>query len=167
MKILLPLSRGLFASIDQSDSHLAEHKWSALKGVNTFYGMRWLGGNTFILLHRAVLGYDGQDDIDHIDGDGLNCSRDNLRIVSRTVNNLNRIRHAQSNIKVRQLADGSMRYDTRIGYNGVSIHLGTTRSLWTAQKLVTFNVQRAIAGERLIAIKRAHRFAPLQKWYVT
>lgn len=167
MKILLPLSKGLFASIDQSDKHLAEHKWSAMRGVNTHYAMRWIGGNKFILLHRAVLGYTGNDDVDHIDGDGLNCSKDNLRIVSRTVNNLNRVRHSQSNVKVRYLADGSKRYDARIGYNNASIHLGTTRSLWTAQRLVMINVQRAIAGERLIAIKRAHRFALLEKWFVT
>jgi hypothetical protein len=113
-----------------------------------------------------VLNYTGKDDVDHIDQDGLNCSRDNLRIVSRTINNLNRVRGDYSGIKVRQLADGSLRYDARLQVNYQHVHLGTTRSQWTARLLVDANLARIFRDEPMIAVKRQHRWAPIRKMLV-
>ncbi len=39
-----------------------------------------------IRMHRAVLGYDGDQDVDHINQNSLDNRRENLRVVSRSVN---------------------------------------------------------------------------------
>lgn len=67
-------------------------------------------------LHRYILSYTGKMDIDHIDGNKLNNQRSNLRIVPRTVNNLNRLKRRK---------DGLMVGVTKHG-NGFSAKVGIT-----------------------------------------
>lgn len=91
MKIKLPLKDGFFALIDEEDAELATHKWSMhwnqKKGLR--YAFRALpreaGPRRFIRLHRAVMG-PSPFHVDHIDGDGLNCTRSNLRFVTNQIN---------------------------------------------------------------------------------
>lgn len=92
----VPLTRGFVAVIDAADVHLVErYTWHAKVGRSTVYGRRNEavagGGNTTILLHRVILGiYDAEIHADHIDGDGLNNRRANLRKCSRAENQRNR-----------------------------------------------------------------------------
>ena len=64
--------------------------------------------------------YYGEDDIDHIDNNGLNNCKYNLRIISHSLNLTNQ---HNSNNGVKKVPSG--RYQAHITLNGKSIYLGT------------------------------------------
>jgi len=70
---------------------LNTYKWKAKpNGSGTHvYAVRESKGRT-VRMHRVVLGYDGPLDIDHINRDPLDNRRVNLRVATRSVNQLNR-----------------------------------------------------------------------------
>ena len=75
---------------------LRRYKWKAKPNGNGthVYAVRSLGvgdGKTItVRMHRVILGYTGQLDIDHIDQNPLNNQRINLRVATRSQNQLNR-----------------------------------------------------------------------------
>lgn len=90
----IPLSRGFVAVVDAEDyERLAVFKWSALvnRGSLTVYAVRHEGGRS-ILMHRFILGLQGGPEVDHVDRDGLNNRRGNLRLATHATNMLNRRR---------------------------------------------------------------------------
>lgn len=90
--IQIPLTKGYTAIVDDEDAHFAELKWCAR--VTTFgpvYAQRaslaeggWIG----VQLHREVMGLQHKDGkiVDHINGDGLDCRRADLRVVTKREN---------------------------------------------------------------------------------
>lgn len=90
----IPLTRGYEAIIDREDLLVVgQHNWCAKDGRNTVYAFRGEGGKgkqVFYRLHREVLGDIPQGFVvDHIDGNGLNNTKANLRIVSNEQNTRN------------------------------------------------------------------------------
>lgn len=85
------LKGGLVAQIDASDAELlGRHSWYVLDNGALKYARARVGDRQ-ILMHRMILPDAPADmDIDHIDGDGLNNRRTNLRIVTRAENLWNR-----------------------------------------------------------------------------
>lgn len=94
--IRIPLSRGLFALVDEADFETVnQHKWFASKGSRTFYAARNVvldGRRTVVRMHQVLLGMPKDVDIDHVNGDGLDNRRANLRTTSRSQNNFNQHR---------------------------------------------------------------------------
>jgi len=92
--IRLPLSKGHVALIDDRDRYLARFKWTARVAENgRVYAYRniWEGGKVVasLSLHEAILG----PEADHVDRNGLDCRRKNLRKATRSLNLANRIRN--------------------------------------------------------------------------
>ena len=81
--IRLPLSRGLYAVIDAADFELVgQHKWCAIPSRATWYawrGIRAKGPGRMVSLHQTIFPAPPGMKVDHIDGDGLNNRRANLR----------------------------------------------------------------------------------------
>jgi len=105
------------AVIDAEDAHLAVHRWHL--HCNGYAARTlWLPGGKrrAVLLHRAILGLTFGDgvEVDHIDGDPLNCRRSNLRVVT----------HAQNGQNVPSQAGSSL-------YRGVTWHKADQK--WKAQ----------------------------------
>ena len=100
--VLIPLTKGYLAVVDAFDSSVAEHKWSACvrgSGKNVrVYATREENGKR-ILLHHAIFGRPDGLDVDHIDGNTLNCCRSNLRSATRSQNNANGRKRAQTTSK--------------------------------------------------------------------
>ena len=127
MTIEIPLTQGLVALIDEADFDLVSRfKWCAFNGSTgkTYYAQSHIrrdnGSRTNVYMHRLLFGLtDSRTDVDHIDGDGLNNRRANLRTCSRAENLWNR--GAQANNKS--------------GFKGVTFHKQSRK--WRAE--IRFN----------------------------
>lgn len=127
---LIPLTRGYSAIVDDADyKFLMRWKWYAARQPMTFYAARSTkkkGKKVTVWMHRVINKTPRGKLTDHIDGNGLNNHRRNLRAVTHQDNMLNNTRH-----KI-----GSSRY------RGVSWHRGLQR--WIAQ--ITFNRKNTWIG---------------------
>ncbi len=96
----IPLTKGYEAIVDDEDyerfGHLkwrAQDRWIAGRAyVFAARSQRLDGRRTTILLHRAIMGAGPGQEVDHCDGDPLNCRRSNMRLCSRQQNVANRPR---------------------------------------------------------------------------
>ena len=108
------------ALIDLEDvEKCKQHKWHVKKGINTDYA---ISGDTEnrILLHRLVLNYHDYDKvIDHINRNGLDNRKSNLRLVSQSRNIMNQ----GYGTGVKQVPSGN--YQAIITRNYKPIYLGT------------------------------------------
>lgn len=130
----VPLSRGLIALIDDKNADLLEHKWTAQRGWgDTFYANRKEGKPPrTIIMHRLVmerkLGRSLRPDeqVDHIDRNGLNNREENLRLASRAENGWNRGKTAanSSGFKGVTFCLATGRWKARIRQHGKEIWLG-------------------------------------------
>jgi hypothetical protein len=91
--ILVPLTRGKFAVIDAEDADIIlAHKWFADQDGYKWYAVRTSrqgGTQTRVAMHRVILDTPPGFHTDHIDGDGLNNRRSNLRIATPSQNVVN------------------------------------------------------------------------------
>ncbi len=115
--VRIPLTKGYAALVDPEDAHLAELHWYAhtFRNTDRVYAARRVqrpdGKWTLQYLHQAVLGTKGGD---HIDGNGLDCRRYNLRPATKAQNQQNQKR----------------RKDNRSGFKGV--HWSAQKGKWQA-----------------------------------
>jgi hypothetical protein len=92
----IPLTKGQVALVDDEDyEQLIAHKWYYGRGKDRHTGYahrkQYANGKSMVLLmHRVILGPipDGME-VDHIDHDGINNTRQNLRICTHTQNQQN------------------------------------------------------------------------------
>jgi hypothetical protein len=148
----LPLSRGLTAQVDDEDFEaLNKYKWSALKGWRTFYAVRRItlpdGKQHLLLMHREILKETPPypiAEIDHIDGNGLNNVKTNLRPCSRSENQKNKRkkRNASSQYKgvIRDKVRGKWRAEIKI--DGKRVYLGRFEYEADAARAYNFAAQK-------------------------
>jgi len=90
---LIKLTQGQYAIVDQQDFEaLNLFKWCAAKDYDTFYAIRYArinNKNTTIKMHRQIMNAKENDIVDHHDKNGLNNTRENLRIATAAQNNAN------------------------------------------------------------------------------
>lgn len=97
----IALTQGKFALVDDEDFEwLSQWKWycdtnqifpNKLRAARR--SKRLNGKSKILLMHREILHYCGNGHIDHIDGDGLNNQKYNLRISSIAENIRNQKLH--------------------------------------------------------------------------
>ena len=89
----IKLSQGKVALVDDEDYDFLSHwKWYAAKQHRTFYaGRRIRRGDkwTSERMHRVLFDIPAGKEIDHIDHNGLNNQKSNLRLVTRQQNKQN------------------------------------------------------------------------------
>lgn len=89
----IPLTRGLVSIVDIADRHLVDGlNWHAQKDLNTFYAVRMKGpriGQQQIKIHSVILPPPPGMVVDHINRDGLDNRRKNLRLASLNQNFFN------------------------------------------------------------------------------
>jgi hypothetical protein len=122
---LIPLTQGLSAQVDDADVPLLSgYRWHAFKTGHSYYARSSYG----LYMHRVIfgLGKGDRDEVDHINGDGLDNRRANLRRCSHAENLRNQRRQSSSRPKgVSYRPDkGSKCWHARIKIAGVTKHLG-------------------------------------------
>lgn len=123
----IPLTRGLFATIDMNDvQSVFGLLWHAHVCKGGTYARTWVrdasGKRVGLLLHKAITGWPMTD---HVDGDGLNNTRRNLRPASRAQNSRNS--RVQKNNKTGLKGVSPMRsgrWRARIAVDGKQLALG-------------------------------------------
>jgi hypothetical protein len=130
MSLLIPVngreSEFLRCVIDERDADLVlGHRWFATReraGWSKFYARAWIEGRT-VKMHRLIVDAGVGVTVDHINGDGLDNRRCNLRFVTTAQNQTNcRIVRAASGFKgVTKQGD---RYRVRIKDKGRMVHVG-------------------------------------------
>lgn len=143
---LIPLNHGYFAKVDDDDFEwLSKWRWYAVKGGKTVYAARGIvkddGKSSVMQMHRQILGVtDPKIQVDHRFGDGLDNTRENIRLCTRSQNLMN-----------------------RGGFVGSSQYKGVTwnkkRKLWLAG--ITINKKLKIIGGFLVEedAARAYNYA--------
>jgi hypothetical protein len=96
----IPLTQGKYAIVDPEDFERSnKHKWCAVKSTNTFYANRNKRvGKKYITIgmHREVIHPPGHLFVDHINHNGLDNRKANLRPATCSQNNYNRIHFGKS-----------------------------------------------------------------------
>ena len=119
MSVEIPLTKGKVALLDDADADLvSSYKWHALPGRSTWYATTTIkveGKYKGLYMHRLIMGQPLGLEVDHIDRDGLNNRRDNLRLAT----------HMQNQVNCR------VRVDNTSGYRGV--HWSKRAKKWMAQ----------------------------------
>lgn len=116
----IPLTQGKIAIVDDADyEYLNQFRWFASKDKNTWYAMRTVprsnGKETKVSMHRDLLGVLSDAHVDHVDMNGLNNTRGNIRPCTGVENRRNR---------------GAQRNNTS-GFKGVTWHKASNK--WRAQ----------------------------------
>lgn len=118
----------LFAFVDDDDfESLSKHKWIPAKRGDSFYAIS--SSKTIGLLHRIVLKAPKGVLVDHIDGDTLNNTKENLRFCNKSQNMMNR---------------GKPKNNT-CGFKGVTRRVGSKKGKFRAQ--ITVNYVHHVLGD--------------------
>ncbi len=145
----IPLTRNLFAMVDAEDfEELNKHKWFAQDGRHTFYAARHVGKRT-LTMHRVIMKPAKGMVVDHIDGNGLNNCKSNLRICTPAQNNLNtRARDSRCGLKgVHYLKrNKTNKYGAAVNHKGKRTHGGAYATAVEAA-LARDRLAREIQGE--------------------
>jgi hypothetical protein len=151
--ILVPLNRGYHAKVSNKDAWVLRHTWTAsITKVGQCAVSRIEG--KLVMLHRLVTGAVPGEEVDHRNGDRLDCQRRNLRKVSHKVN-------------VRNMPPRSRRDNQHSPYRGVSLRAGKWRAYIETDGKRTYLGTHATAEEanaaRLKAEKKAWGIQPRRK----
>lgn len=120
----IQLTRGQFAIVDDADySELSQYKWTAIWDRT---GNRWYAARTekrkSVRMHQRIMGGLW---IDHINGNGLDNRRENLRFCDRKQNQWNsKKRKGTSQYKGVNLDKKAGKWRAQIKYNNRKIWLG-------------------------------------------
>lgn len=125
-KIALP--RGRFALVDDQDfERLSQYKWYYVGKYAARKGCKALGEKNTIYMHREVLQTPDGLETDHVNGDGLDNRRENLRACTASENQRNR----------------SVRVDSWSGFKGVQ--WSPKKNRWSVR--ITHNRRRLFVGD--------------------
>ena len=132
----IELTKGKVAIVDDEDyKFLSQYKWGAFKNRNIYYAARmdYRGKKRKnILMHRVIMGEPTDMQIDHINGNGLDNRRINLRVVTQSQNLRNSWKHRIGKVEsdIKSIGVTVKKYKDKIYYqaqgviNGKNVYLG-------------------------------------------
>lgn len=129
----IPLTHGKIAIVDAADyEYLNQWKWGATRPYRVWYAVRYIGkkgrGGFPLRMHREILSVSSPaQTIDHVNGDGLDNRRCNLRLASTRQNcyNVGARKDNKSGQKGVTWHKASRKWRAQIAVPGKIKHLGT------------------------------------------
>jgi len=129
----IPLTQGQVAIVDNEDfKELSKYKWQPSWRLNKCYAKRGEYINkkqVTIYMHRQILKITDNSEVDHIDNNGLNNQKCNLRICNRSQNQRNKNKTQNS---------------CSSNWKGVALSSGQRRKKWMAY--ISINKKRKYIG---------------------
>lgn len=133
----IPLSRGHVAIVSDEDyERTTSIKWYAEPKVSTSGRVQWYGrgrdrtnGRKLVYLHVFLTGKTDGFEIDHIDANGLNCTRENMRLATPAENGRNK----------------RVQHNSKSGFKGVSRRTDTGK--WRARVMLDGKVYALITTD--------------------
>ncbi len=129
----IPLTRGKYAIVDPEDyEHLKKYKWYASKSNSTFYACRNVriakNKRLYIKMHREIINPPFPFVVDHINHNGLDNRKANLRPATFVQNGMNKL-FSKPKTSYSKYNGVTWRKDTKkwraqIGFNGKRFNLG-------------------------------------------
>lgn len=132
----IPLTKGYTALVDPCDADLAEYKWCAQTRMDCdlVYAVRFIkrskSGRVAYRLHRIILSrvlgrnLEPSELVDHVDSNGLNNQRSNLRLATFIENNRNQRLRKDSTSGLKGAIPYRGKWRSSIKFNGKLVHLG-------------------------------------------
>ena len=121
--------RKKFALVDAEDlQRVAQAKWSIHSAGYAYRIKTRKGQKEMIYLHREVLNLKaGEGVVDHINGDPMDCRKENLRVLPSNAHNLQNRRRAFGSSSYRGVTFNKQkqRWIAQIGYNNQRFYGGT------------------------------------------
>lgn len=138
----IKLTRGMVALVDDEDfDFINQWKWNAPKSKNTCYAKRnvWLKNSKeyiSVSMHRTIMNVSMEMVVDHIDHNGLNNQKSNLRICTGSQNGGNSISKGGSSMyKGVCWYKSKNKWIAYITYNYKRYHLGYFKLEETAARV--------------------------------
>lgn len=137
----IKLTKGFVTQVDDEDyEYLNQLKWHVYKRHNTFYAQHTVtlinGNRTNIQMHRLIMNPPNNMQIDHINHNGLDNQKNNLRICTQSQNSMNQNSHKNSSSKYKGISWHKLRskWESQIKYKGKHIHIGLYKTEVEAAK---------------------------------
>jgi hypothetical protein len=131
----IPLTQGMFALVDDDDyERLCLRKWKVQRAKNTCYAERGVyrvvdgkPKTESVKMHREIMGLVRGDscEVDHINWNGLDNRKTNLRLASKGDNTHNQRLREGRKYKGVYPATAQGRWDAYIGFQGGRVYLGS------------------------------------------
>lgn len=140
---LIRMAQPRYAKVDPGDyERLRKYQWVAKKGRNSFYARRRVAGGkgkegTLIYIHQEIIEVPRGMVVDHINHDGMDNRRANLRAATHSQNLRNRKKTSgatQSKYKGVCWKKGNRKWQARIGFENKEIYLGCFKNEIDAAK---------------------------------
>lgn len=125
----IELTKGYIALVSDEDfEEISKHKWcvDSTQGYAVRARKKHEKPGGVIRMHRQIMNAPAGTDIDHINGNGLDNRRENLRICNRSENLRNSIKRKETSSKYKGVSwnPNSNGWIVRIKYEGIELRVG-------------------------------------------
>lgn len=122
--VAIRLTQGKVALIDVEDlPRVSKYSWCAAWMHYDWRAVGHVEGKT-VTLHRFVMNAQPGQEVDHINGDGLDCRKSELRFATHSQNNQNAYRVKPGSFK--GVRPSGKKWGARIKVDGKQYHLGVS-----------------------------------------
>lgn len=129
--VFVPLTKNHVAIVDAEDAErVLMYRWSVFTPTKSgIYAQGRVsfgdGPKVSISLHRYIMRPPKGLQVDHINGNGLDCRKSNMRVATRSQNCSNRGKHSGGQTSVyKGVRKVNRRWGAQIGKSGKHLHLG-------------------------------------------
>jgi hypothetical protein len=132
----IPLSKGYAATVDDCDyKRVSAYKWHAHPTNHSVYARACIEGKN-VYMHRFLLQAPSKMEVDHIDHNGLNNTRENLRLATKSQNARNARLRKDNTSGIRDVLwdKKSEKWRAYVVLDGKQYHVGYFTSLKEAEE---------------------------------